>query len=140
MSFYHVSQVQCINSQQCDETKVANDVKVNKKSERQEVKGKLNKNEKIKKTRKLSKEPSNKETGAYRALKKSFTFVEFFGQPLGWSMDYEWKNNGRSWFVNCYLIFTWSQVFYSQFRYFENGDHMKFFKVFAVYGVAVSVI
>lgn len=79
-------------------------------------------------------------TEAYRAIKQSFDFIEIFGIVFGAKTNYEWKRGLRFWLAISYLIFTWSQFFYSQFKYTVNGEHKRIFEVFAVYGVAISVI
>lgn len=89
---------------------------------------------------KLPEKQSKKQTAAYQALRECFEFIEIIGSVVGWKLDYGWKSNPRHWFTVSYLTFTWSQFFYSQYKYFENGELMKVFEVFAVYGVALSVI
>lgn len=74
------------------------------------------------------------------ALGQCFDFIEFFGKILGWKMDYNWKSNPRHWFTVGYLIFTWSQFLYSQFKYLLNGEHKRILEVFAMYGIAGSVL
>lgn len=100
---------------------------VNVKSERNDVKINLQRNKKH-------------ETGAYRAVKQNFEFIETFGKLIGAKINYEWKGGPPYWFAVSYLIFTWSQFFYSQYKYTKNGEYKKILEVFAVYGVAASVI
>lgn len=121
---------------QCEQSKVASDLEINKEWKRHEVKVKSNGN----KTKNTTEKTSNRDTKAYRAITESFNFIEFFGRPLGWNLDYAWKGGARACLVIGYLIFTWSQFLYSKFQYFAKSEHMKFFEVFAVYGIAISVI
>lgn len=113
----------------------------------QGVNGKLRRNEHLgnnheshNKIRNLFIRRSTIKTGAYRALKESFNFIELFGKLMGWQMNYEWKEGPRHWITIGYLMFTWCQVFYTQYLYLANGEPMKTFKVFATYGVGLSVI
>ncbi len=83
-------------------------------------------------------EPCN-DTGL---IEHSFDFLDFFGKLLGWKCSYNWtwRNNPRHWFTVAYLAFTWSQFLYSQFKHFANGEYKRIIEVFALYGVAISVI
>lgn len=75
-----------------------------------------------------------------RIMEKIFDFIHFFGKLFGSKCCYEWKSNFRFWFAFGYLAFTWSQFFYSQFTHAVNGDFKRIFEVFALYGIAISVI
>ncbi len=74
-------------------------------------------------------------------MKKTFDLVALFGNLIGWkcSYDWTWKYNARHWFTIAYLIFTWSQILYTQHKHFANGEYKRIFEVFALYGIAISV-
>lgn len=68
-----------------------------------------------------------------------FDFIEMIGIFLGWKMNQNWKSNPRHLCTVGYLVFTWTQVLYSQFKHFLNGEHKRIIEAFAMYGACISV-
>lgn len=80
------------------------------------------------------------DNNATRSLKQSVYFIDIIGSLLGIKTGYEFKINFRLVCSITLLIFTWIQFFYSQLKYFTNGEYKRILEVFALYGVSVSVI
>ncbi len=84
----------------------------------------------------------NDEPNDAGSLNETFNFIDYFSILLGWKLSYDWtwKNNPRHWIATAFLVFSWTQFFYSQIKYFANGEYKRIFEVFALYGGAISVI
>lgn len=74
-----------------------------------------------------------------RALRTVYKFVNFFGAVLGVKCCYDWKPNLRFCISIAYIVYAWSQAFYSQFLYTTGGELKKNLQVFAIYGATISV-
>lgn len=88
-------------------------------------------------TKKQCEKPPKTLTGF---LGQGFDFIEMLGKLLGWKLSFNWKTNSRHRFTVIYLIFTWSQILYSQAKFFLSGEHKRILEVSALYGAALSVI
>ncbi len=112
---------------------------MNKINDRMVVSDKKSKKLQYRTNKKCDKIVACEDTGVIR---KIFDFIAFFGNLMGWkcSYDWTWKNNLRHWFLFAIFIFTWSQIFYSQFKHFTNGEYKRIIEVFALYGISISVI
>lgn len=79
-------------------------------------------------------------TAAYLIFSRTLQFVELFAVIIGARMTYDWKNNKRFTFTVFITAFVWSQFFYTKIVYIYQDNIIKIFEVFAIYGIAVSVI
>lgn len=64
-----------------------------------------------------------------------------FGKPFGIRIAYDWnpKRCILFWVGILILIFTWVNIFYTQYVHVKNQDYMKVIEVFTVYGITSSV-
>lgn len=63
-----------------------------------------------------------------------------FGLLIGADLRFNWKRNWRFIFTRTITTFIWTQILYTQFLYIYQNDIMRNLEVFAVYGIAISVL
>lgn len=62
------------------------------------------------------------------------------GILLGADLRFDWKPNLRFNFMKLLLFLFWTQMFYTQIKYANQHNIKNVLEVFAVYGIATSVI
>lgn len=62
-----------------------------------------------------------------------------FGIIIGVDFAYNWKTNVRFIITKGIVVFLWSQVAYTHYRYTVYENILRNCELFAIYGIAVSV-
>lgn len=96
--------------------------------------------EKVKKQHKHNVKKIPEKTAAHLIFEQTLQFLSLFGLLIGTHMKYDWTSNPRFKFTWRLLVATWTQLVYTQFLHIYNRNNIRTLEVFALYGVAISVI